>query len=177
MEVNFFGQAALMRTLLPALRTARGRILCVSSVCGRNGYPLYDAYTASKFALEGLIESMYFELRPFGVQVCLVEPGGFKTDFNNRSRIWGTNSFAPSSPYRARSEALDHMVTASSARLGNPMRVARLLARYVDRRRALPLRRPIGIDSWGAWLLSRLVPTRLRMALTDLAFRKVVFKD
>lgn len=177
MEVNFFGQAGLTRALLPALRAARGRVICVSSVCGRFGFPLYTAYNASKFALEGLFEAMHYELKPFGVQVCLVEPGGFKTEFSTRSLLWGEMAFAPASPYRERSEALSHLLSASSKRLGDPMRVARLLARYAERWRTLPLRRPIGVDSWAMWLAGKLLPTRLRMALLDFAFRKIVFKD
>jgi NAD(P)-dependent dehydrogenase (short-subunit alcohol dehydrogenase family) len=177
LEVNFFGQAGLTRALLPALRAARGRVICVSSVCGRFGFPFYTAYNASKYALEGLIEAMHFELRPFGVQVCLVEPGAFATEFGTRSRLWGERSFAPASLYHERSEALDHYVSGSSKRLGNPMRVARLLACYATRWRRLPLRRPIGPDSWAMWLAGRLLPTRLRLAVIDFAFKRVVFRD
>jgi NAD(P)-dependent dehydrogenase (short-subunit alcohol dehydrogenase family) len=146
-------------------------------VAGRHGFPLYTAYNASKFALEGLIEAMHYELKPFGVLVCLVEPGAFKTEFNTRSRLWGDHAFAPASPYRARSEAMSHFLTAPAKPQADPMRVARLLARYVDRGRRLPLRRPIGADSWMMWLLARVMPTRLRVGLVDWVFRRMVFKD
>jgi NAD(P)-dependent dehydrogenase (short-subunit alcohol dehydrogenase family) len=174
MEVNFFGPALLTRALLPALRAARGRVINVSSVCGRHGFPFYAPYTASKFALEGLMESMYFDLRPFGVQVSLIEPGGFRTDFATRSRMFGQGSLAPSSAYRERGEAFSHFLATSGRRLGDPARVARLIVRSVERRR-LPLRRPIGADSWLMALLGWLLPQGVRLRLLDVVFRLAVF--
>lgn len=79
LEINLVGQAAVTQAFLPALRRARGRIVMVSSIGGRVGLPLVSAYNASKFGLEGLSDSLRRELRPQGVDVILVEPGGVKT--------------------------------------------------------------------------------------------------
>jgi NAD(P)-dependent dehydrogenase (short-subunit alcohol dehydrogenase family) len=79
LEINLIGQAAVIQAFLPALRRARGRIVNVSSIGGRVGLPLVGAYNASKFGLEGLSDSLRRELRPHGVDVILIEPGGVKT--------------------------------------------------------------------------------------------------
>jgi NAD(P)-dependent dehydrogenase (short-subunit alcohol dehydrogenase family) len=79
LEVNLIGQAAVTQAFLPALRRARGRIVNVSSIGGRVALPLVGAYNASKFGLEGLSDALRRELRSFGVDVILVEPGGVKT--------------------------------------------------------------------------------------------------
>jgi NAD(P)-dependent dehydrogenase (short-subunit alcohol dehydrogenase family) len=79
LEINLIGQAAVTQAFLPALRRTRGRIVNVSSIGGRVGLPLVSAYNASKFGLEGLSDSLRRELRPHGVDVILIEPGGVKT--------------------------------------------------------------------------------------------------
>lgn len=81
MEVNFFGTVSVTRAFLPMLRIARGKIFNFSSVFGFMGFPLTSLYCASKFAVEGLTESLRGELAPHGVQVCLIEPGGYRTNF------------------------------------------------------------------------------------------------
>lgn len=85
-EVNFFGLIALSQAVLPGMRAQRsGIIINVSSVGGRLTFPFSSLYHATKFAVEGLTESMQYELNPFGIQLKLVEPGGYKTDFAGRS--------------------------------------------------------------------------------------------
>lgn len=175
MEVNFFGPAALTRALLPALRAARGRVINLSSIAGRYAFPLYTAYNASKYALEGLTEAMHFELKPFGVQVGLIEPGGFRTDFSTRSLVFGETSFSPASPYRARGEAMQHFLSVSSPRLGNPIRVAKLIVRSVERSH-LPVRQAIGTDAKFMLIFGWLVPQRLRFWLIDRVFKLVIFR-
>jgi NAD(P)-dependent dehydrogenase (short-subunit alcohol dehydrogenase family) len=83
LEVNLIGQVAVTQQFLPALRAARGRIVNVSSIGGRIALPLVGPYNASKFALEGISDSLRRELLPHGVDVILIEPGGVKTP------IWG----------------------------------------------------------------------------------------
>jgi NAD(P)-dependent dehydrogenase (short-subunit alcohol dehydrogenase family) len=86
LEINLIGQVAVTQAFLPALRRARGRIVNVSSIGGRVALPLVSPYNASKFALEGVSDSLRRELRPQGVDVILIEPGGVKTP------IWGKAS-------------------------------------------------------------------------------------
>ncbi len=81
-DVNVFGVQRLMNAVLPSMRKEQsGFIINVSSVMGRMVIPYAGAYTASKWALEGLSESYKYELAPTGVDVVLVEPGGFGTNF------------------------------------------------------------------------------------------------
>jgi NAD(P)-dependent dehydrogenase (short-subunit alcohol dehydrogenase family) len=79
LEVNLVGQVAVIQAFLPALRAARGRIVNISSIGGRIALPLLGPYAASKFALEGLSDSLRRELRPHRVNVVLVEPGSIRT--------------------------------------------------------------------------------------------------
>jgi len=82
---NFFGAVRLTRLLLPHFRAAgTGTIINVSSIAGRMGLPLRSPYCATKFALEGFTESLYYELKPHGLRVKLVEPGGIRTQFKTK---------------------------------------------------------------------------------------------
>jgi NAD(P)-dependent dehydrogenase (short-subunit alcohol dehydrogenase family) len=79
LEINLVGQLAVTQAFLPALRAGRGRIVNVSSIGGRVALPLVGAYNMSKFGLEAMSDSLRRELRPQGVDVVVVEPGGVKT--------------------------------------------------------------------------------------------------
>ncbi|WP_415911125.1 oxidoreductase [Oleiharenicola sp. Vm1] len=82
METNFFGAVNVTRAALPALRRQRsGAIVNVSSMGGQMSFGGFGAYSASKFALEGLSEALAQELAPFGLKVLIVEPGAFRTSF------------------------------------------------------------------------------------------------
>jgi NAD(P)-dependent dehydrogenase (short-subunit alcohol dehydrogenase family) len=88
-DVNVFGQVRVMQSVLPQMRARRaGLILTTSSIGGLIGFPTSPFYIASKHAVEGLVESARFELRPFGVRLKLIEPGGIKTNFSRRSALW-----------------------------------------------------------------------------------------
>jgi NAD(P)-dependent dehydrogenase (short-subunit alcohol dehydrogenase family) len=83
-ETNFFGAIRVIKEVLPILRRQRaGTIVNISSLAGRVGLPLNSPYVSSKFALEGLSESMAYEIEQFGIKVVLVEPGYIKTNVAN----------------------------------------------------------------------------------------------
>jgi len=85
-RTNVLGPAAVIRHVLPVMRERRsGTIVNVSSLAGRMATPFMSAYHASKFALEGLSESLRYELSLYGIRVKLVEPAHFRTDFMERS--------------------------------------------------------------------------------------------
>ena len=102
-EVNFFSAAALMQAVAPPMRARRsGRIVNVSSVAGRFGYPLFGWYCASKHALEGVSDAARLELAPFGIQVVLIEPGPVDTEFFDVTVERAAARIEdPASPYRA----------------------------------------------------------------------------
>ena len=85
-DTNFFGLAAMLRAVLPRMRARRaGTIVNIASVVGIIGFPGSGYYAATKFAVEGLSESLAREVEPLGIRVLLVEPGPFRTDWAGRS--------------------------------------------------------------------------------------------
>ncbi|MCL2107114.1 MAG: oxidoreductase [Oscillospiraceae bacterium] len=87
MEVNFFAPVRLIQLLAPAMRErGGGRIVNISSVAGRVYSPLSGWYCASKFALEGISDCLRIELRPFGIQLSLVEPSPIKTEWSEGAK-------------------------------------------------------------------------------------------
>lgn len=80
LDVNVIGQLAVTRAVLPRLRSARGRVLFISSVNGQLSFPLMGAYCASKFALEAAAAALRMEVQPFGVAVVVIEPAQTDTD-------------------------------------------------------------------------------------------------
>ncbi|HZG61833.1 MAG TPA: oxidoreductase [Anoxybacillus sp.] len=97
-ETNFFGLVAVTKAVLPVMRELRnGKIVNISSISGRIGFPSMGPYVASKFAVEGFSESLRLEMLPYGVHVVLIEPGSYKTDI--WSKGLGAATINPNSPY------------------------------------------------------------------------------
>jgi NAD(P)-dependent dehydrogenase (short-subunit alcohol dehydrogenase family) len=99
-DVNLFGLIEVTKAVLPGMRQQKsGTIINVSSVGGRITFPFCSLYHATKFAVEGLTESMQYELNPLGIRLKIVEPGGYKTEFAGRSMgvygIDGLNDYQP----------------------------------------------------------------------------------
>lgn len=87
-ETNFFGIIYVTQAVLPIMRKQRsGTIVNVSSIAGRIGFPVTSAYISTKFALEGLSESLRYELEDFGIKVIIVEPGAVRTDFPENMQV------------------------------------------------------------------------------------------
>lgn len=85
-ETNIFGAIRVIQHVLPIMRTQnKGIIVNISSGAGIVGFPCMSAYVSTKFALEGLSESIYYELLPFGIKIIIIEPGVIKTDFIKNS--------------------------------------------------------------------------------------------
>jgi NAD(P)-dependent dehydrogenase (short-subunit alcohol dehydrogenase family) len=98
-ETNVFGLMRVTQAVLPIMRRQKsGIIVNVSSGAGLFGYPGGSAYVSTKFAVEGLSESMAYELEPFGIKVVLIEPGFIKTNFAN-AMVLAKKAQDPSSPY------------------------------------------------------------------------------
>ena len=98
-ETNVFGLIRTTQAVLPIMRKQKsGIIVNISSAAGRFGYPGGSAYISTKFAVEGLSESMAYELEPFGIKVILIEPGVIRTNIFN-SVVVAKKSQDPNSPY------------------------------------------------------------------------------
>ena len=86
-ETNFFGVVRVSQEVIPVMRKQKsGIIVNVSSVAGRIGFPVSPGYISSKFAIEGLSESMRYELSPFGINLIIIEPGVIKTNFMSSTK-------------------------------------------------------------------------------------------
>jgi len=167
MEVNFFGVINVSKIFLPLIRESKGKIINFSSAFGFMGFPLTSVYCASKFAVEGLTESLRGELSPFGVQVCLVEPGGFNTGFGDAT-IWTT----PSDPQYAKMQKNYHKMHADlrDSRPQNPKVVSAGVARLVNQKN-VPLRKTFGTDAFMGLLTRTLLPRPLYVACMDLFYK------
>ena len=85
-EANVFGLMNVTKAALPNMRQAQGGVIInLSSIAGRVSMPYFSLYNASKYAVEGLSESLQYELAPFGIKLKLIEPGAYATDFGGRS--------------------------------------------------------------------------------------------
>jgi NAD(P)-dependent dehydrogenase (short-subunit alcohol dehydrogenase family) len=152
-DTNFFGLAALTRAVLPIMRAQKsGAIVNISSMGGFIGFPGSGYYAATKFAVEGLSESLAKEVSPFGIKVIIVEPGPFRTDWAGRSLK------TPKRPIEAYEETAvsrrRQVQGYSGNQPGDPVRGAEAIIATVEQPNP-PLRLPLGsfaYDAMGAEL-------------------------
>ena len=85
LEINLIGTVAVTQAFLPLIRASKGRIVNMSSVSGLISYPFVGPYSASKFALEAISDSLRIELHPWGITVSLIEPGDVATPIWEKS--------------------------------------------------------------------------------------------
>lgn len=165
MEVNFLGPMHLMRLCLPGMRARRrGRIVNVSSVAGMMAMPTMAIYSASKWALEGASEALWYEVRPWGIHVTLVEPGFIRSDsFRNTrySREGERSAHAELGGYHEHYEQMAPFIERLMEHASStPEKVARRIVALLRKRRP-PLRLPATRDAWLFYLLRRLLPRSL----------------
>ncbi|MFD2265193.1 oxidoreductase [Lacibacterium aquatile] len=146
---NVFGLLAVTRAVLPHMRSQRsGHILNISSIGGYTGFHGWGAYGATKFAVEGLTESMAIELAPLGIKATVVEPGFFRTDFLDDQSLVRTALELPD--YAETVGAMrSAMADANHAQPGNPAKLATALLALVNAPNP-PLRLPLGSDTVAA---------------------------
>jgi NAD(P)-dependent dehydrogenase (short-subunit alcohol dehydrogenase family) len=109
-ETNFFGVVRVTQAVIPIMRKQKsGRIINISSGAGRFGYPGGSAYVSTKFAMEGLSESLSYELDPFGIKVILVEPGVIRTNFGNGTVV-AKKSQDPASAYLSMTRKMNEVL-------------------------------------------------------------------
>ena len=160
METNFFGMTAMVSRTLPLMRErGHGRIVNFSSINGLLGIPFEGAYTASKHAIEGYSECLALELRPFGIEVMLVEPG----DHRGGSRAYRPHSrgMTADSPYAAAFETGAAVIAHDEDTGCDPDRLGEKIAKALRKKR-LPRRlRVAKADQHLAVILHDLLPARL----------------
>ncbi len=159
LDTNFFGVLRVLRAALPHLRAARGRIVLVSSIAGQVALPFQGLYSASKFALEGLGESLAHELHASGVHISLVQPGDFRTAFNDSRKL--VRASGPNSPYHPQFERTLAIFIAEEQHGPDPAAVAHVVHRALTAARPR-LRYRVGLPLQRASVaLKALLPWRL----------------
>lgn len=130
-DTNFFALAALTRLVLPRMRArGRGHIVNISSVGGLTGNPASGYYSATKFAVEGLSQSLAKEVGPLGIRVTLIEPGPFRTEFQGRSMTTATRTI---DAYEATAGARRAQLRANSGKqAGDPVRAGDAIIAAVE---------------------------------------------
>ncbi len=167
-EANFFGAVRMIKAVLPGMLAQRGgTIINVSSVLGRLGTPFNGAYAASKFALEGLSESLRTELWPFGVRVVVLEPGLFRSDFQ-QNQVPGERARSSDLPYYPYIQRYDVRHARFHRRAGDPIHVAKAVHKIIRSRRPA-FRYPVGMEARLGILGARVLPERLFQALLSRA--------
>jgi NAD(P)-dependent dehydrogenase (short-subunit alcohol dehydrogenase family) len=171
-ETNFFGAIRVTQQVLPVMRkqNSGGTIVNVSSVGGRIGLPVLSAYQSTKFALEGLSESMSYELEPFGIRVVMIEPGFIRTNIINSS-TFAEKALDPKSPYfllmqKVKNYFKSMMENASSS--SPPEEVAKVILQAVTSENP-QLRYTVGNDAAAI--------IQARMNMPDKEFRKMVIQN
>lgn len=133
MDTNFTGAVRMVQLALPHMRANQaGRIVLFSSINGLLGVPFQSAYTASKHALEGYAECLAMETKPFGIQVCLVEPGDHRGG-GSHTRLHAAGEDAASPYLKAYQRATDRIARDEHGGL-SPERLGQRVVRNVERR-------------------------------------------
>lgn len=158
-ETNVFGVMAVTQAVLPKLRMQGfGTVINVSSVSGKVAFPGLSPYVSSKFALEGYSESLRLEVKPFGVNVALVEPGSFSTNIWSSGMEISDQSLSNESPYNTYMKSLTTELESGKVKHGDPKDVARLIGKLAVMKTIKELRHPIGKGTKLTLLLKQLIP-------------------
>jgi NAD(P)-dependent dehydrogenase (short-subunit alcohol dehydrogenase family) len=145
-RTNVFGLLNVTRAVLPCMRKQQsGHIINISSIGGYGSYPGWGVYSSTKFAVEGITESLHGELAPFGIHATVVEPGFFRTDFLDSSSLVKTANVIDDyadTVGRMREFADGH----NGKQPGNPSRLAQAILQLANASEP-PLRLPLGTDT------------------------------
>ena len=160
MDTNFIGQIRMARAVLPAMRDQHhGKIINVSSLAGRIVAPMMGLYAASKWAVEAMSEALRYEVSRWNVDVTILEPGMYASDWQTTNLDVAEAVREGRSPYQESAEhALNTFRTRAATRPGSRS-VATAVADIVELEQQLPMRWPVGEDT--------IQTIRLREAMTD----------
>ena len=172
MSTNYLGPIELIRLALPRMRmSGRGKIINVSSVSGMLAMPTMSSYSASKYALEGMSEALWYELRPLGINVSLIQPGFIKSlSFKNvyyteQSRAAEGTQGLYSDYYHNMAPFIERLMRWS---ITTPEAVARKILRVIQTENP-PLWVPVTLDAYAFYYVRRFIPRRLLLPLLFMA--------
>ncbi|MBF6413282.1 oxidoreductase [Nocardia cyriacigeorgica] len=173
-DLHFFGPAALTRAVLPSMRERRsGAIVNLSSMGGQMSFAGFGAYSATKFALEGLSEALADEVKGFGIKVLVVEPGSFRTN------LFGKNAAYFSADHPAYAETVgstkEFVQGSDGDQAGDPAKAAAAIITALDAEQT-PLRLPLGSDAVDA-IIGHLDGVRAELDQWDKLARDTAFDE
>ena len=158
MEINVIGTAAIFQAFLPSMRETRGgKLIAVSSLVGQIPFPFESVYTASKFALEGLVLSLRYEVEPFGIKVAVIEPAQVSTTFAAKSHKLPPEG----SPYRERAGRFIRKDEELIKTAPTPRQAAAAIVKVVESKNP-KLFNQIDLKSRVFLSLNRVLPQRIR---------------
>ena len=160
-ETNFFGVHRVCKEVIPVMRgQSSGFLIMISSLAGLSSYPFLGFYSASKFALEGISEAIRMELKPFGIEVVLIEPGTFHTNLSVNSVR--TKDSLTRTTYKKRLENALNMTAKAEAKAPDLIIIPRLIDKIMNKRIAPRLRYKTGLlsEKFGM-IIKKLIPYKL----------------
>ncbi|HHK5597119.1 oxidoreductase [Bacillus cereus group sp. BceL035] len=172
-ETNLFGAISITQLVLPYMRVQKnGKIINITSISGQVGFPGLSPYVSSKYALEGWSESLRLEVKPFGIDVALVEPGSYNTNIWEVGKQLATNQSDTTSPYKEYMDKIQKHINSGSDTFGNPIDVAKKIVDIAEAKRTT-LRYPIGKGVKFMILAKKILPWRLWEYLVLRSFKKM----
>ncbi len=167
-ETNLFGAIRVIQAVLPTMRNQRGgRIVNLSSMGGRIAIPFDSSYHGTKFALEGLSESLQYEVEQFGIKIILIEPGAIKSNFFNSLKM-ASNAQRPNSPYVQMIQKLNAGFSSIVENAPPPLEVAKVILKAVTSEEP-ELRYTVGDDAAAM--------IQAKISMSDAEFGKLMKKQ
>ncbi|TYS67114.1 SDR family oxidoreductase [Sutcliffiella horikoshii] len=173
LETNLLGVMRVTNHVLPMMRKkGNGRIINISSISGLIGFPGLSPYVSSKYALEGYSESLRLEVKKFGIDVVLVEPGSFQTNIWSSGTHMSSKAGNSDSPYLELFTGMNNRLQKDREKYGDPVEVANLVLKIADMKKTPTLRYTVGkgvrlsllakrLLPWGVW--EKIVLSQLRI--------------
>lgn len=172
-ETNFFGAISITQLVLPYMRKQKsGKIINISSISGQVGFPGLSPYVSSKYALEGWSESLRLEVKPFGIDVVLIEPGSYNTNIWEVGKQLAENQSDTTSPYKEYMDKIQKHINSGSDTFGNPIDVANKIVEIAEAKRTT-LRYPIGKGVKFMIFAKKILPWRLWEFLVLRSFKQM----
>ncbi len=163
-QLNVLGIQRVNKAVLPVMRKqGKGRIIMISSMASETGLPYNGVYCASKAALDVMTESMRFEIKQFGIEACVLQPGDFKTEVAVKRK---QPKEVAGSPYQQQFDEINAKTIANVEHAGDPIRVAKKISTILKKKRLKPKYRV------GAFL--ELIMPTVKVILPSSCFEKLI---
>lgn len=173
-ETNFFAPLFITQKLLPLLRSRKGKILNISSMVGFTVFPFYGTYSASKHAIDSISEALYYDVNEFGIQVCAIEPGGYKTKFSPNARI-AKEQHPEASHYSVRIKKFNTFLDFVQNKVEkDPIQVVQKVIGLCEAKK-IPVRIQIGSETHLNWIIKKISPDQIRIKIQNWIYKTFLF--